>query len=75
MRTAHSVAGGADRAGKSAFNAALTAVHRSPSTLLWLKLGGIDHVLAGDFIALAAIIRALALMPHRLGYEIERTQG
>jgi hypothetical protein len=75
-QTAHSIAGGGpDRAGATALNAALTTIHQFPSTLLWLKLGGIAHVLVGIFIALAAIIRALALMPHRLSYEMERTQG
>jgi hypothetical protein len=38
--------------------------------LLWLKLGGIAHVLVGVSVALAAIVRALALMPHRLAHEI-----
>ncbi len=47
----------------------------SPVALLWLKLGGIAHILTGIFIALAAIVRALALMSHRLSYEMERTQG
>ena len=51
--------GGPERAG--AVNSALTAIHKWPSTLLWLKLGG--------------VVRALALMPHRLSYEMERTQG
>jgi hypothetical protein len=73
--TAHSIAGGgADRAGAAALNSALTTIHQFPSTLLWMKLGGIGHILVGIFIALAAIIRALALMPHRLSYEMERTQ-
>lgn len=75
-QTAHSLAGGGpDRAGATALNAALTTIHKFPSTLLWLKLGGIAHILVGIFIALAAIIRALSLMPHRLSYELERTQG
>lgn len=33
------------------------------------------HVLVGIFIALAGIIRALGVVPHRLSYEMERTQG
>lgn len=65
--------GGPERIGE--VNGALTAIHKWPSTLLWLKLGGIAHILLGIFIALAAIVRALALMPHRLSYEMERTQG
>ncbi|MEF8757963.1 MAG: hypothetical protein V5A33_06975 [Halobacteriales archaeon] len=67
----HSIAGGGPgRAGSAALNADLAAIHQFPSTLLWMKLGGIAHVLVGIFIALAAIIRALALMPHRLSYEL-----
>jgi hypothetical protein len=74
-QTATSIAGGgADRAGDAALNQQLTAIHQFPSTLLWMKLGGIGHILVGIFIALAAIIRALSLMPHRLSYEMERTQ-
>jgi hypothetical protein len=65
--------GGPERAG--AVNGDLAAIHKWPSTLLWLKLGGIAHILLGIFISLAAIVRALALMPHRLSYEMERTQG
>jgi hypothetical protein len=53
----------------------LTEIHKFPSTLLWLKLGGIGYILLGIFVALAAIVRALALMPHRLGYEMERAQS
>ena len=72
--TQHSLAGGGpERSGS--VNSALTSIHKWPSTLLWLKLGGIAHILLGIFIALAAIVRALALMPHRLSYEMERTQG
>jgi hypothetical protein len=65
--------GGPERSG--AVNSALTSIHKWPSTLLWLKLGGIAHILLGIFIALAAIVRALALMPHRFSYEMERTQS
>jgi hypothetical protein len=74
--TDHSLAGGGpDRAGAAALNGALATIHKWPSMLLWLKLGGIGHVLVGIFIALAAIVRVLSLMPHRLSYEMERTQG
>jgi len=74
--TGHSIAGGgADRAGQAALNSQLTAIHQFPSTLLWMKLGGIGHILVGIFLALAGIIRALSVMPHRLSYEMERTQG
>ena len=62
--------GGADRAGETALNSQLAAIHSFPSVLLWLKLGGIAHVLVGIFVALAAIVRTLALMPHRLAYEM-----
>ncbi len=40
--------------------------------LLWLKLGGMGHILPGIFIVLAAIEQALSMMPHRLSYELER---
>jgi hypothetical protein len=59
--------GGPDRAGEAALNAQLATIHQWPSTLLWLKLGGIGHILTGVFIALASIVRALSLMPERLG--------
>lgn len=73
--TQHSLAGGGpDRASAAGINSALATIHKWPSTLLWLKLGGIGHVLVGIFIALAAIVRVLSLMPHRLSYEMERTQ-
>ena len=65
--------GGPERSG--AVSSELATIHKYPSTLLWMKLGGIAHVLVGIFVALAAIVRALALMPHRLSYEMERTQG
>jgi hypothetical protein len=75
-QTAHSLAGGGpDRAGSAALNSQLAAIHKFPSTLLWLKLGGIGHILVGIFISLAAIVRVLSLMPHRLSYEMERTQS
>jgi hypothetical protein len=32
-----------------------------------MKLGGIAHILVGIFVALGAIVRALAMMPERLG--------
>jgi hypothetical protein len=72
----HSLAGGgADRAGNSALNSDLASIHKFPSMLLWLKLGGVGHILVGIFVALAGIVRALSLMPHRLSYEMERTSG
>jgi small-conductance mechanosensitive channel len=73
--TEHSLAGGGPDRTSGALNEDLAVLHSWPSTLLWLKLGGVAHILLGIFIALAAIVRALALMPHRLSYEMERTQG
>lgn len=66
--TGHSLAGGSpDRAGMAALNADLAVLAAWPSILLWLKLGGIAHILTGVFVALAAIVRVLAMMPDRLG--------
>jgi len=73
--TGTSLAGGGAERTAAGLNATLAEIHKWPSTLLWLKLGGIAHILLGIFVALAAIVRALALMPHRLSYEMERTQG
>jgi hypothetical protein len=69
-----SLAGGSASTRGAAANSALTAIHRWPSTLLWLKLGGVAHILVGIFFALVAIVRALSIMPHRLSYEMERAQ-
>jgi hypothetical protein len=69
-----SLAGGSSEARGAAVNGALTSIHKWPSTLLWLKLGGIAHILMGIFISLVAIVRALSIMPHRLSYEMERAQ-
>jgi len=73
--TEHSLAGGGPDRASETLNSDLAELHKWPSTLLWLKLGGVAHILLGIFIALAAIVRALALMPHRLSYEMERTQS
>lgn len=69
--TNHSLAGGGPERTSSALNAQLATIHSYPSTLLWMKLGGIGHILIGIFLALAAIIRALGLMPVRLGQELQ----
>jgi hypothetical protein len=69
-----SLAGGSADPRGSAINAELAEIHKWPSTLLWLKLGGVGHILLGIFIALVAIVRALSVMPHRLSYEMERAQ-
>jgi hypothetical protein len=72
--TDHSLAGGGPERTGDAVNSDLASIHKWPSTLLWLKLGGVGHILVGIFIALAAIIRVLSMVPHRLSYEMERTQ-
>lgn len=59
----------------AALNSSLSEIHKYPSTLLRMKLGGIANILVGIFFALAAIVKTLSLMPHRLGYEMEKTQG
>ncbi|QAU11548.1 hypothetical protein EKH57_01515 [Halorubrum sp. BOL3-1] len=69
-----SLAGGSGGTRGAAVNGALASIHKWPSTLLWLKLGGVAHVLVGIFVSLAAIVRALSVMPHRLSYEMERAQ-
>lgn len=69
-----SLAGGSGGTRGSAVNGALSEIHKWPSTLMWLKLGGVAHILVGIFFALVAIVRALSIIPHRLSYEMERTQ-
>jgi hypothetical protein len=69
-----SLAGGSGGTRGAAVNGALTQIHKWPSTLLWLKLGGVAHILLGIFISLAAIVQALSIMPHRLSYEMQRAQ-
>ena len=69
-----SLAGGSGGTRGAAVNGALAAIHKWPSTLLWLKLGGVGHILVGIFFALAAIVRALSIIPHRLSYEMQRAQ-
>jgi small-conductance mechanosensitive channel len=72
QHTGHSLAGGgADRAGMAALNSDLATIHKFPSLLLWMKLGGVAHILVGIFVALAAIVRTLMMVPARLGYEID----
>ena len=62
--------GGPERS--AAASSAVATVNKWPSLLLWLKLGGVAHILLGIFIALAAIVRTLSLVPHRLAYELSR---
>jgi hypothetical protein len=66
-QTTHSLAGGGPERTSGALNAQLATIHQWPSMLLWLKLGGVAHILTGIFIVLAAIVRALSMMPVRLG--------
>ena len=70
--TAHSLAGGGPERTSAVLNEQLATIHKFPSTLLWLKLGGIGHILVGIFVVLAAIVRALSMMPHRLSYDLEQ---
>jgi hypothetical protein len=74
-QTNHSLAGGGPERTSGALNAQLATIHQWPSTLLWLKLGGIAHILTGIFIVLAAIVRALSMMPVRLGSLMQETMG
>ena len=74
-QTNHSLAGGGPERTSAALNAQLATIHSWPSTLLWLKLGGIAHILTGIFVVLAAIVRALSMMPIRLGSLMQETMG
>ena len=49
----------------------LSAIFTEDSMKMWLKLGGVGHILVGIFIALVAIVRTLSLVPHRLGYALD----
>lgn len=69
-----SLAGGTGGARSGGVNATLAAIHKWPSTLLWLKLGGVGHILMGIFIALVSIVRALSVMPHRLSHAMAGAQ-
>ncbi|PSQ09884.1 hypothetical protein BRC93_11880 [Halobacteriales archaeon QS_5_70_15] len=72
QHTGYSIAGGgADRAGMAALNGDPATIHKFPSLLLWMKLGGIAHILVGISVALAAIVRTLTMVPARLGYEFD----
>jgi hypothetical protein len=74
--TDHSLAGGGpNRAGVAGVGSALATIHQWPSLLLWLKLGGVGHILVGIFVALAAIVRTLSLVPVRLGRELTRVDS
>jgi hypothetical protein len=71
-QTGHSIAGGgADRAGDAVLNTQLAEINTFPSLLLWLKLGGVAHILVGIFVVLVAIVRTLTMVPARLGLELE----
>lgn len=38
---------------------------------MWLKLGGVGHILVGIFIALVAIVRVLRIVPDRLSHLLD----
>lgn len=48
----------------------LSTALTADSTKMWLKLGGVGHILLGIFVALVAIVRTLGLVPHRLGAQL-----
>lgn len=49
----------------------LSSTFDEDSMKMWLKLGGVGHILLGIFISLVAIVRVLSIMPDRLGYLID----
>ena len=49
----------------------LTFSLEGDSAKMWLKLGGVGHILVGIFITLVAIIRTLSLVPHRLAAQLD----
>lgn len=49
----------------------VAAIFAEDSMKMWLKLGGVGHILIGIFISLVAIIRTLSLVPHRLGQQLQ----
>ena len=48
----------------------LAPIFAEDSMKMWLKLGGVGHILLGIFVALVAIVRTLSLVPHRLGHAL-----
>lgn len=48
----------------------LSAALTGDSAKMWLKLGGVGHILIGIFVALVAIIRTPSLVPHRLAEQL-----
>ncbi len=56
----------------SELNQQLAEIANYPSKLMYLKLGGIASLLAGIFIALMGIFRALTMMPFKLGEVIKK---
>ena len=52
----------------------LGTIFTEDSMKMWLKLGGIGHILIGIFVVLAGIIKALSLMPDRLSQELTKIQ-
>lgn len=49
---------------------AFTIWDLSDGSKMWLKLGGVGHILVGIFISLVAIIRTLKLVPARLSRQL-----
>lgn len=45
----------------------LSTAFEEDSLKMWLKLGGVGHILLGIFISLVAIVKVLSIMPDRLG--------
>ena len=60
-----SLAGGSGGTRGAAVNGALATIHKWPSTLLWLKLGGVGHILVGIFVALFGLAVGRGLDVHR----------
>ena len=50
---------------------AISSALSGDSAKMWLKLGGIGHILVGIFISLVAIIRTLKLVPTRLHAQLQ----
>lgn len=50
---------------------AISSAISNDSAKMWLKLGGVGHILIGIFVSLVAIIQTLSLVPHRLGAQLD----
>lgn len=49
----------------------VSSIFAANSMKMWLKLGGIGHILLGILIALLGIVRVLSLTPERLSLLLE----